>query len=113
MHPTPSLSLPHVLKYKFLLAPIYLFLKILFNIKTKSVFTIVMINVIITITTVIIITITLNLMASASFSASMMVGALRFPLTMLGITLASTTRKPSNPCTFKNILICLRRLSWL
>ena len=42
-----------------------------------------------------------NLMASANFSASMMVGALRLPLTMLGITLASTTRSPSNPCTFE------------
>lgn len=39
------------------------------------------------------------LMASAAFSAIMMVGALRFPLTMLGIMDASTTRRFSTPST--------------
>mmetsp|Transcript_21420 Transcript_21420/g.57116 ORF Transcript_21420/g.57116 Transcript_21420/m.57116 type:complete len:248 (-) Transcript_21420:364-1107(-) len=38
-------------------------------------------------------------MESAIFSASMMVGALRFPLVMEGITDASMTRSPSRPST--------------
>src|SRR3546814_7843658 len=38
-------------------------------------------------------------MVSASFSASMMVGALRLPLTIDGMIEASTTRRDSRPCT--------------
>jgi hypothetical protein len=34
---------------------------------------------------------------SAAFSASMIVGAFRLPLTMLGMIEASTTRRPSTP----------------
>ena len=40
-------------------------------------------------------------MISAAFSASMMVGALRFPLTMLGMTLASTILRLSTPNTWR------------
>ncbi len=36
---------------------------------------------------------------SAAFSASMMVGALRFPLVIEGMIEASTTRKASTPIT--------------
>ena len=40
-------------------------------------------------------------MISAAFSASMMVGALRLPLTMLGMTLASTILRLSTPKTWR------------